>query len=119
MYVIIPTATQSSLDKLNLKGGWKVLYLNGVSDKVKEKSPPQSLKTRAIKYMCWGCPQKQLIRKELKFELGCLLGVLSFEGKSIQYLHFFFNLLNTKNKGFWKFLEWVNSWHKSLKCELG
>jgi hypothetical protein len=52
MYVIIPTATQSSLDKLNLKGGWKVLYLNGVSDKVKEKSPPQSLKTRAIKYMC-------------------------------------------------------------------
>lgn len=109
MYVIIPTATQSSLDKLNLKGGWKVLYLNGVSDKVKEKSPPKVSKLELLSTCAEGVHKKQLIRKELKFGLVCLLGVLSFEGKSIQYLHFFFNLLNTKNKGFWKFLEWANS----------
>jgi hypothetical protein len=43
MYVIIPTATQSSLDKLNLKGGGGVSTVVewSVSDKVKDKIPPK------------------------------------------------------------------------------
>jgi hypothetical protein len=57
----------------------------------------------------WGCPQKQLIRKEVKFGLvwfGFFVGGFEFWGKSIEYLH-------TSFSTYWiqKTRVSVNSWN--------